>query len=152
MKDTNIKSPLLDIKKIMEILPHRYPFLLVDKVLEIDSDTNTIVAVKNVTMNEDFFQGHFPGEPIMPGVLIVEALAQAGAILAYQTGIRGLFVLSSIKKVKFRRMVKPGDVLRLEVSCPRITKRGGRSFGCAKVDGELAAEVEIFYAIAPDGP
>src|SRR4051794_20492883 len=102
----------MEIKDILNILPHRYPFLLVDKVLEIDVEKDSIIAQKNVTMNESFFQGHFPGAPIMPGVLILEALAQAGAILLHQKGYTDkIAVFLNVNNVKFRQPVKPGDIL-----------------------------------------
>lgn len=138
--------PQINIKRIKECLPHRYPFLFVDKVTHFDAEKKTITAQKNLTINEPFFQGHFPKEPIMPGVLIVEALAQAGGVLVYELGQRGLFVLSSLKNVKFRKLVVPGDVLTLDVVAEHISKRGGRMNGVATVDGVLAAEAEILFA------
>lgn len=147
-KETEKKGP--DIKRIMECLPHRYPFLLIDRVLEIDKEAKKLKAIKNVTFNELFFQGHFPGEPIMPGVMITEAIAQAGGILVYELGLRGLFVLSSLKGVKFRKLVTPGDVLLFDVEAVHVSKRGGRMKGVATVDGELAAEGEILFALLPD--
>ena len=147
--EESIEKKSLDIHRIQECLPHRYPFLLIDKAIDLDLEKKTIVGVKNVTFNEPFFQGHFPGEPIMPGVLITEALAQAGGVLVYELGIRGLFVLSSIKSVKFRRLVRPGDVLHLQVAALHATSRGGRMHGVAKVEGDVAAEAEILFAIKP---
>ena len=146
-KEINEKS--IDIKHIMELLPHRYPFLLVDRVLEVDLDGKRLKAVKNVTFNESFFQGHFPGEPIMPGVMITEAIAQAGGILVHEIGLRGLFVLSTLKNVKFRKLVTPGDVLSFDIEAVHISKRGGRLKGVAKVGDELAAEAEILFALLP---
>ncbi len=143
---TKAESPVIDYKKVRECLPHRYPFLFIDKAISLDLEKKKIVCVKNVTTNEPFFQGHFPDDPIMPGVLIVEALAQAGGVLVYELGTRGLFVLSSVKGAKFRRLVRPGDVLHLEVEAVHVTKRGGRMLGVAKVEGELAAEAEILFA------
>lgn len=149
MSKETTKQGVPDIKRIMECLPHRYPFLLVDRVLELDKEAKTLKAVKNVTFNELFFQGHFPGEPIMPGVLITEAIAQAGGILVYELGLRGLFVLSSLKNVKFRRMVTPGDVLQFDVEAIHVSKRGGRMKGVAKVEDDMAAEEEIQFALFP---
>ncbi len=140
---------VLDNKRVQECIPHRYPFLFVDKTISLDVEKKQIVCVKNVTINEPFFQGHFPGEPVMPGVIIVEALAQAGGVLVYELGARGLFALSSVRSAKFRRLVRPGDVLHLEVEAAHWSKRGGRLLGKAKVEGELAAEAEILLAFLP---
>lgn len=138
-----------DIKEIMNLLPHRYPFLLIDRVLEIDTDK--VVAIKNVTINEPFFQGHFPNEPIMPGVLIVEAMAQAGGILYINSlppekhGASVYFM--AIDKAKFRKMVIPGDQITFEVE---ITKRRAKAIklvAVAKVDGAVAAEAELMATI-----
>ncbi|MCR6545398.1 3-hydroxyacyl-ACP dehydratase FabZ [Dehalobacterium formicoaceticum] len=139
---------MLDIKEIQQILPHRYPFLLVDKVLEIEEDQR-IVGQKNVTVNEPFFQGHFPGYPVMPGVLIVEALAQLGAVMVLRkpefAGKIAFF--AGIDKLRFRRQVVPGDVLRLEVEVLNFRGSIGKAKGRATVDGELACEGEIMFAI-----
>lgn len=142
---------VLDIKKIQEILPHRYPFLLVDKILEIEEDRR-IVGQKNVTGNESFFQGHFPGYPVMPGVLIVEALAQVGAVLVLKkpefAGKIALF--AGIDKVRFRRQVVPGDVLRLEVEVINFRGFIGKARAKAFVDGEIACEGELMFAVQQD--
>jgi len=137
-----------DIQRIQRILPHRYPFLLVDKVLEIDG-TASAVGYKNVTMNEPHFQGHFPGTPIMPGVTIVEAMAQtAGVMVGTALGMEDkemLIYFMSIDKCKFRRKVGPGDVLRMDLTTLR-GKPGGKIWkfgGVATVDGEMAAEAEF---------
>ncbi|TNF19937.1 MAG: 3-hydroxyacyl-ACP dehydratase FabZ [Rhodobacteraceae bacterium] len=137
-----------DIQTIQEILPHRYPFLLVDKVVEIDG-FRSARGIKNVTMNEPHFQGHFPGVPIMPGVTIVEAMAQTSGVMigvgADQAGADLLIYFMSIDKCKFRRKVIPGDVLEMEVTTLR-GKPGGKVWkfaGRATVDGELAAECEF---------
>jgi len=137
----------IDIETILKCLPHRYPFLLVDKVIEIDLEKDHIIAVKNVTFNEPFFQGHFPGKPIMPGVMILEALAQAGGVLMFEKGYPQLKVLASIRNAKFRKVVKPGDVLTLEVWAIHLSARGGKLKGEAKVDGELATEAEIVFGM-----
>ncbi|HOA83237.1 MAG TPA: 3-hydroxyacyl-ACP dehydratase FabZ [Thermodesulfovibrio thiophilus] len=134
---------MIDIKEIMNILPHRYPFLLVDRVLELIPDKKAI-GIKNVTMNEPFFQGHFPGNPVMPGVLIIEAMAQVAGILAFKSGIEGTGVLFlSIEKVKFRKPITPGDQIRFEVNV--MHRRGGvwKFSGTAKVNDTLTTEAEF---------
>ncbi|WP_170480455.1 3-hydroxyacyl-ACP dehydratase FabZ [Ruegeria arenilitoris] len=143
---TDTKSA--DIQLIQRILPHRYPFLLVDKVIEIDG-INSAIGVKNVTMNEPHFQGHFPGTPIMPGVTIVEAMAQtAGVMLGVGMDVIDsdlLIYFMNIDKCKFRRKVVPGDVLQMHVETLR-GKKGGKIFkfnGRATVDGEVAGEAEF---------
>ena len=140
----------IDIGVILKKLPHRYPFLLVDRVLEMDLDNDRILAIKNVSINEPFFQGHFPGEPIMPGVLILEALAQTGGILMYEKGFTQMKVLASIRSVKFRRLVRPGDVLYMEAWGLHLSARGGKIKGEARVGNEKAAEAEIVFGILPD--
>jgi 3-hydroxyacyl-[acyl-carrier-protein] dehydratase len=139
---------ILDIKEIEKILPHRYPFLLVDKILELEEDKR-IVGQKNVTINEPFFQGHFPGYPVMPGVLIVEALAQVGAVLVLRkpefAGKIALF--AGIDNLRFRRQVVPGDVLRLEVEVIAFRGPIGKAKAKATVDGEIACAGEIMFAI-----
>jgi 3-hydroxyacyl-[acyl-carrier-protein] dehydratase len=138
----------LDINEIKNIIPHRYPFLLVDKVLEME-EGQRVVGVKNVTVNEPFFQGHFPDYPVMPGVLIVEALAQVGAIaiLGKEENRGKLGFLAGIDKCRFKRQVKPGDQLKLEVEIIRVKGPIGKGKGIATVDGELACEAEITFAI-----
>lgn len=144
----------LDIGEIMSILPHRYPFLLIDRVTEIERKTR-IVAIKNVTINEPFFQGHFPGFPIMPGALVVEAIAQAGGVLLMPEvpdRDKKLMVFTSIERAKFRKPVVPGDQLRIEVTVltwkPRVAKMEGR----ATVDGKLACEAVVMCALVPRTP
>lgn len=138
----------MDIEQIKEIIPHRYPFLLVDKVLEVD-EGKKVVGLKNVSINEPFFQGHFPSYPVMPGVLIVEALAQVGAItmLDKEENKGKIGFLAGIDKCRFKRQVKPGDQLRLEVEIIRVKGPIGKGKGRATVDGELACEAEITFAI-----
>lgn len=136
---------MIDIKAIWEFLPHRYPFLLVDRVLEIEGDY--IHAIKNVTINEEFFKGHFPGNPIMPGVLIIEAMAQAGGILALsQSGESHkdkLLLFRGIENAKFRKPVVPGDQLHLHATRTK-TRRNFMVFECkATVDGEVTTEAEL---------
>jgi 3-hydroxyacyl-[acyl-carrier-protein] dehydratase len=140
---------MLDIKQIQAILPHRYPFLLVDRVLEIDSEKQRIVAIKNVTINEEFFQGHFPGAPIMPGVLLLEALAQAGGIMVHQLGYQEkIAVFLSVDAAKFRSPVKPGDVLWLHVEGIHLSAKGGKVKAVAKVNNEkVAVEAVIAFAL-----
>ena len=136
---------VLDILEIQRILPHRYPFLLIDRVIEIDR-RKRIVAIKNVTVNEPDFTGHFPGHPIMPGVLIVEAIAQAGgALLLTEIPDRDkkLMVFTGIERAKFRKPVVPGDQLRIEVSVLAWRSNAAKMEGRATVDGKLACEATI---------
>jgi 3-hydroxyacyl-[acyl-carrier-protein] dehydratase len=138
-------SPKLDIQAIMNRLPHRYPFLLVDRVLEIKGDT--LVALKNVTANEACFMGHFPGLPVMPGVLVIEALAQAGGLLAWEgaseEGRDAILYLTGIEKARFKLPVRPGDQLILRVRLAQSRTNLWRFESRAEVDGRLAAKAEI---------
>lgn len=139
---------MLSIQEIQNIIPHRYPFLLVDQVTEIE-EGKKIVGYKNVTINEPFFQGHFPEYPVMPGVLILEALAQAGAIavLGIEENKGKIGFLAGIDKCRFRRQVVPGDRLQLEIEIVRMRGPIGKGKGIATVDGEVACEAEIMFAI-----
>jgi len=139
---------MLDIKAIQEIIPHRYPFLLIDKIESLESGKSA-VGYKNVTMNEYFFQGHFPQEPVMPGVLIVEALAQVGAvaILSEEKNKGKIAYFAGINNLKFRQKVVPGDVLRLEVEIIKVKGPIGIGKAIATVDGKKAVEGELTFAI-----
>ncbi|GED56777.1 3-hydroxyacyl-ACP dehydratase FabZ [Brevibacillus formosus] len=142
-----IKAPL-DIMQIQEIIPHRYPFLLVDKIEELELGKRA-VGIKNVTINEPFFQGHFPGYPVMPGVLIVEALAQVGAVamlsMEEHQGKIGLF--AGIDEFRFKDQVKPGDTLVLEVELTRVRGTVGKGHGRALVNGKVVAEGGLMFAL-----
>jgi beta-hydroxyacyl-ACP dehydratase FabZ len=140
--------PTLDIQDVLKLLPHRYPFLLVDRIVECD-DQRRIVGLKNVTMNEPFFQGHFPGFPVMPGVLQLEAMAQTGGILMNRiaAGSERVPFFMSIDKAKFRRVVKPGDQMRIEVEFTTIKTKIAKFQGKVFVDGELASEAEMMCMI-----
>ncbi len=141
--------PVLDIREIVRNLPHRYPFLLVDRILEYEPGRRA-VGIKNVTINEPFFQGHFPGMPIMPGVLIVESMAQVGGFLVFM-GLPNrenkLVYFMGIESCRFRKPVVPGDQLRIEIDVIRVKTRVGKLKGKAYVDGNLTAEAEIMFSL-----
>jgi 3-hydroxyacyl-[acyl-carrier-protein] dehydratase len=137
-----------DIKDILKILPHRYPFLLVDKILELDLDKGYILGQKNISFNEAFFQGHFPDAPIMPGVLILEALAQNGAVLLNLKGEHAkVAVLLSVNNAKFRNPVRPGDILYLKGEGLHLSSKGGKIHATALVNDKIAVEAEIGFAL-----
>jgi 3-hydroxyacyl-[acyl-carrier-protein] dehydratase len=138
----------IDAEGIQQILPHRYPFLLVDRVIEL-TPPHRAVGIKQVTVNEPFFQGHFPGYPVMPGVLIVEAMAQVGgvAVLSAEDYRDKLALFAGIDNVRFKRQVRPGDTLRLEVELQQIRRGIGMGSGTATVEGELACRGDIMFAL-----
>jgi len=139
---------MLNIEEIKKIIPHRYPFLLVDKILELQEGKRA-VGIKNVSANEGFFQGHFPQKPVMPGVLIVEALAQVGAcaILSSKDNKGKIALFAGIDKMRFKRQVVPGDLLHLEVELTKVKGSIGKGRAKATVDGEIAAEGELMFAV-----
>ena len=146
----DLTTSLLDSEQIMQILPHRYPFLMVDRVTRIEG--NEITAEKNVTINEPFFSGHFPGHPVMPGVLQLEAMAQvAGILMLKQAGNSGkIAYFMAADKVKWRKPVKPGDVLRIDIELIKAgTKIGKAKAGCT-VRGEIVSEAEITFALVDE--
>ena len=144
-----IAAPL-DAVAIQQIIPHRYPFLLVDRIVELDPGRRA-VGIKNVTIGEHFFQGHFPGYPVMPGVLIVEALAQVGAVALLATDEhRGkLALFAGINEVRFKRQVRPGDTLTLAIELGQLRRGVGTGTGQATVDGDLACRGELMFALVP---
>lgn len=141
---------ILDSVAIQKILPHRFPFLLVDKIVELEIGKRA-VGIKNVTINEHFFQGHFPQYPVMPGVLIVEALAQTGGIaVGSMDEYKGrIAFFAGIDNVRFKRQVKPGDTLRLEVELTQLRRSIGMASALATVDGEVACKGDIMFALGP---
>lgn len=141
--------PILDINEIRAILPHRYPFLLVDRIVEMDADR--VVGIKNVTANEPFFMGHFPEFPVMPGVLIVEAMAQAAGVLVLGNipdRANKLVLLAAIENTRFRKPVVPGDTLRMEMTIIKRKASVAKIAGKATVDGQVVAEIEVLCKLA----
>lgn len=146
------RPPILDAKRIAEILPHRYPILLVDRIVHLDLEGEIIIGQKNVTMNEHFFSGHFPGAPIMPGVLILEALAQTGGILVHQKlQTDKIAVLLTVNNAKFRKPVVPGDVLFLHIVGQHVSFKGGKVAAKAMVNDQVVVEAEIGFALIDRG-
>jgi beta-hydroxyacyl-ACP dehydratase FabZ len=141
---------IMNVVEIQKILPHRYPFLLVDKIIKLDPG-KSVTGVKNVTLNEHYFQGHFPGRPVMPGVLMLEAMAQtAGVMIMTKGGHEGkVAFFMSIDNVKFRRVVVPGDQLVMEVESVKDRSRVVQIRGVGKVDGEIAVEADMMFTLAP---
>lgn len=150
MSELKIYKPPLDVEQICEIIPHRFPFLLVDRVLRYD-DAGNVEGYKNVSINEPFFQGHFPVKPIMPGVLVIEALAQLGAvfILAKPENRGRIAFLAGVDNARFRRPVVPGDRLDLKLCDMRIKGSFGKVHGIASVNEQIAAEADISFMMAP---
>jgi 3-hydroxyacyl-[acyl-carrier-protein] dehydratase len=148
--EQDILGKVLDINAIQKILPHRYPFLLVDRLVEVAE--NRVVGIKNVTINEPFFQGHFPGNPIMPGVLIIEAMAQVGGVgaLNLKANIGKLAFFVSIDNARFRKPVVPGDVLRLEIDLLKMKLGMMKIHGVAKVGDDVAAEADMMCAFVDE--
>jgi beta-hydroxyacyl-ACP dehydratase FabZ len=154
----NGEAYIYDINQVMEFLPHRYPFLLVDRIIEIDAagEEKRIVGIKNVTINEPFFQGHFPSEPVMPGVLILEAMGQVGCVMMASEqkkqgvveGERRIVFLTTVYEAKFRRPVKPGDQLRTEATLVRFRGKVGKMKFVGTVDGEVVAEAIMGFVSA----
>lgn len=148
MSQSSDRSFVLSAKEVQEILPHRYPFLLVDRIISINLEENEIIGLKNVTVNEPFFQGHFPGAPIMPGVLLLEALAQTGGVLVHQKGYnQKIAVLLNITSAKFRKAVLPGDVLHLHAKGLHISGNGGKVRAKAMIGEQIAVEAELSFAL-----
>lgn len=139
---------MLNIDQIKEIIPHRYPFLLVDKIVELEAGKRA-VGIKNVTANEPFFQGHFPEYPLMPGVLIIEAMAQVGAVamMSLEENKGKLGVFAGIDKVRFKREVRPGDTLTMEIEMKALKRNIGKAYAVAYVDGELVCKGELMFAL-----
>lgn len=143
-------NQMMDNREIQNLLPHRYPLLLIDRIIEVEPNVKA-VGLKSVTINEPFFQGHFPGNPIMPGVLIIEAMAQVGAILAFRSGVKGdLLYFMSIEKAKFRKPVVPGDQLKLDIRVLQTRNNVWKFAGTAFVGEKLVSEVEFTAMVPPE--
>jgi 3-hydroxyacyl-[acyl-carrier-protein] dehydratase len=153
MKESDMEQQQrMEVLEIQKILPHRYPFLLVDRILESDRKSR-IVGLKNLTINEPFFQGHFPDNPIMPGVLQLEAMAQVSGVLMNQVSAHEgqIAYFLSIDKARFRRVLRPGDQMRIECELKKIRLGMARFYGRVMVDGELASEADLMFAWAKEG-
>lgn len=139
---------VMEASEILDILPHRYPFMLVDRIIEMDTEGLTITGIKNLTFNEAFFQGHFPGNPVMPGVLQMEAMAQVAGVLLNKVAKRDgqVAYFSAINNAKFRKVVRPGDVLRMEIKITRLRSRMGTVRAEAYVGDDLASEADMMFA------
>jgi beta-hydroxyacyl-ACP dehydratase FabZ len=152
MEVPNSLTPVLSVEQIMEYLPHRYPFLLVDRIIEFEAG-RSITAIKNVTVNEDFFQGHFPGHPIMPGVLLVEAMAQVGGLLMVEDsdpeGQKQIVYIAAVDHVRWRKPVVPGDQLHISARLLKARRSLFKVAAETRVDGELVASAEITCQVAP---
>lgn len=138
---------MLNVMEIMERIPHRYPFLLVDKIIEMDTEALTIKGVKNVTINEEFFNGHFPGHPIMPGVLIVEGMAQCLGVLVMEPNAGKVPYFAAIDNVKFKAPVKPGDQVIYDITVDKLRKNIVKATGVAKVDDKVVAKASFTFSI-----
>ncbi|MDW7773436.1 MAG: 3-hydroxyacyl-ACP dehydratase FabZ [Desulfobulbaceae bacterium] len=150
-QESAVNESSLNIRQILEILPHRYPFIMVDRILEYEKGKQ-ITGLKNVTANEPYFQGHFPGEPVMPGVLLLEGMAQVGALLAYQSipesiGSK-LVYFAGIDNVRFRKVVRPGDQVIFKLTLLKMKAKLSKMSGRAYVDDQLVAEAELMASFA----
>ena len=139
---------MLDILEIMKRIPHRYPFLLVDRILEMDRENQTIKGKKNVTMNEEFFNGHFPGHPVMPGVLVIEGMAQCLGVLVMESALGKVPYFAAIENTKFRNPVRPGDTLIYDVKVDKVKRNFVKASGKTYVDGTVVAEASFTFVIA----
>ncbi len=143
---------MMDSREIQKLLPHKYPFLLIDKIIELEPNIKA-VGIKNVTINEPFFQGHFPGNPVMPGVLIIESMAQVAGILAFRSGVEGNTIyFMSIEKAKFRKPVMPGDQLKLDIKVLQTRNNVWKFSGTAFVSEKIVSEVEFTAMVDKKGP
>lgn len=141
-------GPVYNIKYLLSVLPHRYPFLLLDSIESVDMDQRVIVGKKNVTINEPFFQGHFPEAPLMPGVLIIEAMAQTGGVLVHLLDNQGrIAILLGVSDVKFRRPVKPGDTLIIHAHLSHLSTKAGKIAAKSYVNGLLTTEAQLSFAL-----
>ena len=139
---------MLDILEIMKRIPHRYPFLLVDRILEMDRENQTIKGKKNVTMNEEFFNGHFPGHPVMPGVLVIEGMAQCLGVLVMESALGKVLYFAAIENTKFRNPVRPGDTLIYDVKVDKVKRNFVKASGKTYVDDAVVAEASFTFVIA----